>query len=200
MWHVPTVRSTTLLHIHDAYGSRNKLVIPWCNVRRILLPHEARDRNSVSCQVTFSVTAFRYAVTLQVFINLHPTQQPFDPCNCLQTPLQSPRQHQTFRGFKHHWSEEKYIVFQEAIVRASPILSYPTTFINFAIDLAVVWGADSSLQQHRCVNHKCRWWMFIWLWRNISSLGCNCLIYDRCFESCPGLILYQTHSSPISCT
>jgi hypothetical protein len=39
---------------HDASGSRNKLGTPWCNSRKILLRHEARDEssdsNSVSCQ------------------------------------------------------------------------------------------------------------------------------------------------------
>jgi hypothetical protein len=52
--HVITVCSSHLLYIHDASGFRNKLGTPWCNVRRILLRHEARDesleRNSVSCQ------------------------------------------------------------------------------------------------------------------------------------------------------
>jgi hypothetical protein len=53
-WHVTTVRSSRLLYIHDASGSRNKLGTAWCNARRILLRHEVRDessdRNSVSCQ------------------------------------------------------------------------------------------------------------------------------------------------------
>jgi hypothetical protein len=53
-WHVTTARSSRLLYIHDASGSRNKLGTPRCNARRILLRHEARgessDRNSVSCQ------------------------------------------------------------------------------------------------------------------------------------------------------
>jgi hypothetical protein len=53
-WHVTTVSSSSLLYIHDASGSRNKLGTPWCNARRILLRHEARDessdRNSISCQ------------------------------------------------------------------------------------------------------------------------------------------------------
>jgi hypothetical protein len=35
-WHVTTVRSSRLLYNHDASGSRNKLVTPWCNARRIL--------------------------------------------------------------------------------------------------------------------------------------------------------------------
>jgi hypothetical protein len=53
-WHFTTVRSSRLLCIHDASGSSKKLETPWCNARRILLRHEARDessdRNSVSCQ------------------------------------------------------------------------------------------------------------------------------------------------------
>jgi hypothetical protein len=53
-WHVTTVRFSRLFYTHDASGSRNNLVIPWCNACRILLRHEARDessdRNSVSCQ------------------------------------------------------------------------------------------------------------------------------------------------------
>jgi hypothetical protein len=53
-WHVTTVRSSPLLYVHYACGSRNKLGTSWCNTRRILLHHEARDessdRKSVSCQ------------------------------------------------------------------------------------------------------------------------------------------------------
>jgi hypothetical protein len=53
-WHVTIVRSSRLLCIHYASGSRNKLGTPWCNARRILLCHEARnessDLNSVLCQ------------------------------------------------------------------------------------------------------------------------------------------------------
>jgi hypothetical protein len=53
-WHVPTVRSSRLLYIHDASGSRNELGTSWCNPRGILLSHEARDessdRNFISCQ------------------------------------------------------------------------------------------------------------------------------------------------------
>jgi hypothetical protein len=60
--HVITVRSSRLLYIHDASGSRNKLGTPLCNARRILLRHEARDessdRNSVSCQSL--ATSWRY--------------------------------------------------------------------------------------------------------------------------------------------
>jgi hypothetical protein len=59
-WHVTTVRSSRLLYIHDASGSRNKRGTPWCNARRILLRFEVRDessdRNSVSCQ---SLTTLR---------------------------------------------------------------------------------------------------------------------------------------------
>jgi hypothetical protein len=40
--HVTTVRSSRLLCIHYASGSRNKLATPWCNARRMLLLHEAR--------------------------------------------------------------------------------------------------------------------------------------------------------------
>jgi hypothetical protein len=54
-WHVTTVRSSRLLYIPDASGSRNKQWTPWCNARRILLRREARDEiwylNSVSCQL-----------------------------------------------------------------------------------------------------------------------------------------------------
>jgi hypothetical protein len=54
-WHVTTVRSSRLLYIHNASGSRNKMGTPCCNARRILLRHEARDessdRNFVSCQL-----------------------------------------------------------------------------------------------------------------------------------------------------
>jgi hypothetical protein len=61
-WHVTAVRSSRLLYIHDAAGSRNKLGTPWYNARRKLLRHEARnessDRNSVSCQSL--VTLRRY--------------------------------------------------------------------------------------------------------------------------------------------
>jgi hypothetical protein len=53
-WHVTTVRSSCLLYIYDASGSRIKLGTSWCNACRILLCHEAldesSDRNSVSCQ------------------------------------------------------------------------------------------------------------------------------------------------------
>jgi hypothetical protein len=59
-WHVTTVRCSRLFDIHDASGSRNKLGTLWCNARRILLRHEARDessdRNSISCQ---SLATFR---------------------------------------------------------------------------------------------------------------------------------------------
>jgi hypothetical protein len=52
--HVTTIRSSHLLYIHDASGSRNKLGTPWYNAQRILLYHEAQDessdRNSVFCQ------------------------------------------------------------------------------------------------------------------------------------------------------
>jgi hypothetical protein len=65
-WHVTTVRSSRLLYIHYASGSRNELGTPRCNARRIPLGHEARDessdRNSVSCR---SLATLRYAVTLQ---------------------------------------------------------------------------------------------------------------------------------------
>jgi hypothetical protein len=54
MWHVTTVWCSRLLYVNDASGSCNKLGTPWCNARRILLRHEARDENSdhnsVSCQ------------------------------------------------------------------------------------------------------------------------------------------------------
>jgi hypothetical protein len=54
IWHITTVRSSRLLYIHDASGSHNKLVTPWCNAHRILLCCEAwdesSDRNSVWCQ------------------------------------------------------------------------------------------------------------------------------------------------------
>jgi hypothetical protein len=60
-WHVTIVRSSRLLCLHDASGSRNKLGTPWSNARRILLRHEARngssDRNSVSFQ---SLASRRY--------------------------------------------------------------------------------------------------------------------------------------------
>jgi hypothetical protein len=53
-WHVTIFQFFRILYIHDASGSRNKLGTPWCNARRILLRHEARDessdRNAVSCQ------------------------------------------------------------------------------------------------------------------------------------------------------
>jgi hypothetical protein len=41
--HITTVRSSRLLYIDDASVSRNKLGTPWCNARRVLLRHEARD-------------------------------------------------------------------------------------------------------------------------------------------------------------
>jgi hypothetical protein len=53
-WHVTTARSSRLLYIHGVSGSRNKQGTPWCEVRWIMLRHEARRgflyRNSVSCQ------------------------------------------------------------------------------------------------------------------------------------------------------
>jgi hypothetical protein len=74
-WHVITARSSRILYIHDASGSRNKLGTPWCNARRILLRHEARDessdRNYVLCQSLGNVTALRNAVTLQVCAHLY---------------------------------------------------------------------------------------------------------------------------------
>jgi hypothetical protein len=52
----------SLLYIHGASASRNKLGTPWCNARRILLRREARDessdRNFVSC-LSFA-TLWRY--------------------------------------------------------------------------------------------------------------------------------------------
>jgi hypothetical protein len=73
-WHVTTVRSSRLLYIHGASGSRNKLGTPWCNACRILLRHETRDessdRNSVSCH---SLATLRNAVTLQVCTHLKQT-------------------------------------------------------------------------------------------------------------------------------
>jgi hypothetical protein len=71
MWHVTAVRSSRLLYVHDASGSRNKLGTPWCNARRILLRNEARDESSDRIvSVTCNVTALRYAVTLQVCTHL----------------------------------------------------------------------------------------------------------------------------------
>jgi hypothetical protein len=61
-WNVTTVRSSRLLYIHDASGSRIKLGTPWYKARRILLRREARgessDRNSyrVSHLQSYGVT------------------------------------------------------------------------------------------------------------------------------------------------
>jgi hypothetical protein len=60
-WHDTTFCSSRFPYFHDASGSHNKIRTTWCNARKILLHHEARDgssdRNSVSCQ------SQRYGVT-----------------------------------------------------------------------------------------------------------------------------------------
>jgi hypothetical protein len=71
-WQVSIIRSSRLLYIHDASGSRNKLWTPRCNARRILLRHEAgdesSDHNSVSCWTL--VTLWYYCAQLWLALSM----------------------------------------------------------------------------------------------------------------------------------
>jgi hypothetical protein len=88
----------------DRSGSRNKLGTPFCNARRILLRHEARDessaRNSVSCKSLATLRRYgtpRYAVALQVCTHLR-----------IATVPDEQKQNKNFAEVVTEWAKQEY--------------------------------------------------------------------------------------------